>query len=107
MKTHDEFDERIRRERQVAARLRLATERLEGAQRERIWAIVEAHQSGLSVRQIAAATGLSPSRVHQLLGSDKAREIPRWLSQQRRQDRPGQPDVLARLAGELEALRRC
>ena len=107
METHDEFEERIRREQQVAARLRLATERLEEAQRERIWAIVEAHQSGLSVRQIAAATGLSSSRVHQLLGSDEAREIPRWLSQQRRRDRPSQPDVPARLAGELEALRRC
>jgi hypothetical protein len=107
METHDEFDERIRREQQVAARLRLATERLEEAQRERIWAIVEAHQSGLSVRQIAAATGLSSSRVHQLLGSDEAREIPRWLSQQRRRDRLSQPDVPARLAGELEALRRC
>jgi hypothetical protein len=107
METHDEFDERIRRERQVADRLRLATERLEEAQRERIWAIVEAHQAGLSVRQIAAATGLSSSRVHQLPGSDEAREIPRWLSQQRRRDRPSQPDVPARLAGELEALRRC
>ncbi len=52
METHDEFQERIRREQQVAARLRLATERLDEAQRERIWAIVEAHQSGLSVRQI-------------------------------------------------------
>ena len=107
METHDELEERIRRERQVAARLRLATERLEEAQRERIWAIVEAHQSGLSVRQIAAATGLSSSRVHQLLGSDEAREIPRWLSRQRRQDCPSQPDMLACLAGELEALRRC
>src|SRR3954462_689726 len=107
MATNDEFQERIRRERQFAARLRLATERLEEAQRERIWAIVEAHQSGLSVRQIAAATGLSSSRVHQLLGSDEAHEIPRWLSQQRRQDRPNPPDVQARLAGELEALRRC
>jgi hypothetical protein len=107
METHDEFEERIRREQQVAARLRLATERLEDAQRERIWAIVEAHQSGLSVRQIAAATGLSSSRVHQLLGSDEAREIPRWLSQQRRRGRPSQSDVPARLAGELEALRRC
>src|SRR3954451_21966592 len=107
METHDEFEERIRREQQVSARLRLATERLEEAQRERIWAIVEAHQSGLSVRQIAAATGLSSSRVHQLLGSDEAREIPRWLSQQRRQDRPSPPDVQARLAGEMEALRRC
>jgi hypothetical protein len=107
METHDQFEERIRREQQVAARLRLATERLDEAQSERIWAIVEAHQSGLSVRQIAAATGLSSSRVHQLLGSDEAREIPRWLSQQRRRDRLSQPDVPARLAGELEALRRC
>src|SRR3954465_10953126 len=107
MGPNDEFEEQIRRERQFATRLRLATERLEDAQRERIWAIVEAHQSGLSVRQIAAATGLSSSRVHQLLGSDEAREIPRWLSQQRRRDRPSQPDVPARLAGELEALRRC
>jgi len=68
METHDELKERVRREQRLAARLRLATERLEGARRERIWAIVEAHQSGLSVRQIAAATGLSSSRVNQLLG---------------------------------------
>src|SRR5512140_2344114 len=118
METHDEVEERIRREQQVAARLRLATERLDEAQRERIWAIVEAHQAGLSVRQIAAATGLSSSRVHQLLGSDEAREIPRWLSRQPRRkhsDRPRQkparsalaPEVQAVLAGELEALRRC
>ena len=110
MKTNDEFRERIRRERQVAARLRLATERLEEAQRERIWAVVDAHQSGLSIRQIAAATGLSPSRVHQLLGSDEAREIPRWLSQRRAQDGGplrGQTEFQARLAGELEALRQC
>src|SRR5919112_2185448 len=91
MGTLDELKERIRRERQVADRLRLATERLDDAQRERIWAIVEAHQAGLSVRQIAAATGLSSSRVHQLLGSDEAREIPQWLSQQRRRDDPDRP----------------
>src|SRR5919112_1705077 len=91
MGTLDELKERIRREQQVAARLRLATERLDEAQRERVWAIVEAQQSGLSVRQIAAATGLSSSRVHQLLGSDEAHEIPRWLSQQRRRDDPDRP----------------
>jgi hypothetical protein len=107
METHDEFQERIRREQQIAARLRLATQRLDDAQHERVWAIVEAHQAGLSVRQIATATGLSSSRVLQLLGSDEAREIPRWLSQQRRRGRPSQPDVPARLADELEALRRC
>src|SRR5262249_49230151 len=107
METNDEFNERIRREQQISARLCLATERLEDAQRERVWAIVEAHQSGLSARQMAAAPGLSSSRVHQLLGSDEAREIPRWLSQRRKRGRPSRPDVLARLAGELEALRRC
>jgi hypothetical protein len=107
METHDDFQERIRREQQIAARLRLATQRLEEAQRERVWAIVEAHRSGLSVRQIATATGLSSSRVHQLLGSEEAHEIPRWLSQQRRRGRPSPADVTARLADELEALRRC
>jgi DNA-directed RNA polymerase specialized sigma24 family protein len=91
METNDEFRERIRREQRLAARLRLAAGRLEEAQRERIWAIVEAHQSGLSIRQIASATGLSSSRVHQLLGSDEAREIPRWLSQQRGRNRSDEP----------------
>ena len=110
METHDEFRERVQHEQRLTARLRLATERLEDAQRERIWAVVEAHQSGLSIRQIAAATGLSSSRVHQLLGSDEARETPRWLSQRRDQQAApsrGRPDLRARLAGELDALRRC
>lgn len=109
METNDAFHERIQRERQLAARLRLASERLEEAQRERIWAVVEAHQSGVSIRQIAAATGLSSSRVHQLLGSEEAREIPRWLSQRRDEAAPsrGHRDLRAHLAGELDALRRC
>src|SRR5438067_2462029 len=42
METNDEFNRRIRRKQQFAARLRLATERLEKAQRERVWAIVKA-----------------------------------------------------------------
>ena len=73
METNEEFRARVRRGGQIAARLRLARGRLEEAQQERIWGVVEAHQSGLSIRQIAAATGLSPSRVHQLLGSEEAR----------------------------------
>jgi AraC-like DNA-binding protein len=110
METNDQFCERIEREQRLAARLRLATERLEEAQRGKIWAVVEAHQSGLSIRQIAAATGLSSSRVHQLLGSEESREIPRWLSQQREQEAApskDHPNLRARLAGELESLRRC
>src|SRR3954451_13248602 len=101
METNDQFCERIQREQRLTARLRLATDRLGEAQQERIWAVVEAHQSGLSIRQIAAATGLSPSRVHQLLGSEEARDVPRWLSQQRGQDpapSEGQADFQARLA---------
>ena len=110
METSDQFCERIQREQRLAARLRLATERLEEAQRERIWAVVEAHESGLSIRQIAAATGLSSSRVHQLLGSEESREIPRWLSQRRVQEAArsqGHPDLQARLASEMNVLRRC
>jgi len=110
METNDEFRERIRREGQIAARLRLATDRLEEAQQERIWAVVEAHQAGLSIRQIAAATGLSPSRVHQLLGSEEAQEIPRWLGQRRGREADsseGQAGFQARLAAEMTALRQC
>src|SRR5437763_2130542 len=39
METHDELNERVRREQWLAARLRLATERLEGARRERWFAL--------------------------------------------------------------------
>ena len=118
MEDNERFRERIQRQQRLVARLRLATERLQDAQRERIWAVVEAHQSGLSIRQIAAATGLSSSRVHQLLGSDEARAIARWLSQPRGRDRPDRPrpeaarsllasELQARWAGEWGALRRC
>jgi hypothetical protein len=110
MKTNDEFREQVRRESLLTDRLRLATDRLEEAQQERVWAVVEAHQAGLSIRQMAAATGLSRSRVHQLLSSEEAREIPRWLSQRRgRATAPfeGQADFQARLAAETAALRQC
>ena len=109
METHDELKERVRRQQRLVARLRLATERLEEAQQERVWAVAEAHRAGLSIRQIAAATGLSRSRVHQLLGSEEAREIPRWLSQRRGQAATfeGQADFQARLAAETTALRQC
>src|SRR5262245_7696644 len=109
MESNDELRERVCREGQIADRLQLATERLEEAQRERIWAVVEAHQAGLSIRQVAAATGLSPSRVHQLLGSEEAKEIPRWLSQRRGEATApfeGQADFRARLAVETTALRQ-
>jgi transcriptional regulator with XRE-family HTH domain len=118
MENHEELTQRVRREQQLVARLRLATTRLADADRERIWAIVAAHEAGLSIRKIAAATGLSSSRVHQLLQSEESREIPKWLSQLREpalvDESPLgadpsslQPSIQSRLAEELEVFRWC
>jgi hypothetical protein len=57
-----------RRERRVLARVSRAAWRLEQAERERTWALlVSARAEGISIRTLAAAIGLSPSRVHQLV----------------------------------------
>jgi DNA-binding NarL/FixJ family response regulator len=77
METPEKVRRRVRREKQLASRLQLAVTRLETAQQERIWAIAAAYAAGLSIRKIAAATRLSPSRIHQLLSTEEAREIPR------------------------------
>lgn len=72
----------------------------------------------MSIRQIAAATGLSASRVHQVLQADEAREIPTWLSHLRAPERvaaspsgtarPSAPPAIeARLTDELEVVRWC
>jgi IclR helix-turn-helix domain len=79
METREQLHQRVRHEQQLKARLRLATTRLTAAEQERIWAIVAARHAGLSIRQIAATTGLSRSRIHQLLQDDDARELPAWL----------------------------
>jgi hypothetical protein len=68
------------KEKRLTERLHLATTRVKDAERERIWAIATAHSKGLSIRKIAEATGLSSSRVHQLLHTDEASQIPDWLS---------------------------
>jgi hypothetical protein len=118
METHEQLHHRVHREQQLKARLRLATTRLADAEQERIWAIVAAHHVGLSIRQIATATGLSRSRIHQLLQADEAREIPTWLSQLRAPDHteasahdaePAAAPVRmqARVAEEVEVLRWC
>lgn len=116
MESPEELRQRVHREQQRLARLRLATTRLDDAQQERIWAIVGAHKAGLSIRQIASATTLSPSRVHQLLQENEAREIPEWLSHLRdlKLDaekqclNDGQPSPSqARLTEELEVFRWC
>ena len=79
METREALRQRVRREQQLKARLRLATTRLADAEQERMWVVVTAHQAGLSIRTIATVTGLSRSRIHQLLQDDAAREFPAWL----------------------------
>ena len=96
----------------MIARLRLAMTRLADAERARIWAIVAAKEAGLSIRQIARATGVSPTRMHQLLQADEARAIPVWLSQLQDQrlapavqpEGVPQPDFLRRYYADPETL---
>jgi hypothetical protein len=118
METPEALQQRVRREQQMIARLRLAMTRLADAEQERIWAIVAAKEAGLSIRQIARATDVSPTRIHQLLQADEARAIPMWLSQL--QDRSlasavqpegvlpiPSPPGWTRVADEVEVLRWC
>jgi len=116
--TCKEIHQLVQHERKLKTRLQLATTRLAEAERERIWAIVVAHEAGLSIRNIAAATGLSRSRIHQLLQDHEARDIPTWLTHLRDRDIAAevQPDadqstpdasIRAHLASEVEVLRWC
>ncbi len=118
MDEHKALRQRVYEEQRLAERLRLAAFRLAAAQEERTWAIVAAHQQGLAIRRIAAAAGLSATRVHQLLAASTAAAIPVWLS--RLWERGGVVGVAdagaahaadtawrAPLAEEVAALRRC
>ena len=67
MDTREERRQRFLREQQTKKRLRTAMTRLHEAEQERIWAIVAASDAGLSIRQIATATGWGRSRLHQFL----------------------------------------
>ena len=118
MGEQEAWRQRVRRDQQLIERLRTAAFRLEAAQEERTWAIVAAHQQGLPIRRIAAATGLSATRVHQLLTATSAEGIPGWLSRLREPSAPAgaadqgeapAPDTALRahLAEEVAALRRC
>jgi len=116
METGEALRWRVQHMRRLMERLRTATVRMADARRERTWAIVSAHQQGLSIRRIGAATGLSAARVHQLLANSEAVDIPAWLSRVREWDWPttdpnevlSQPATIASaLAAEVAALRQC
>jgi hypothetical protein len=63
------ISERIGAGRRESALTRVARAgwRLEQAEQERTWALVSARAEGISIRTLAAAIGLSPSRVSLLL----------------------------------------
>ena len=69
---HDLYH-RMAQRRELRERLDHAMVRLAEAERERAAAIRAAQAGGLSIRDIADATGLSRSRVHQLLHEPGAR----------------------------------
>jgi hypothetical protein len=80
--------------------------------------VVAAKEAGRSIRQPASATGLRPTRDHQLLKVDEAREWPAWRHQRRDPSLSPKADLEADLpaaqhpsqtylADEVEVLRWC
>jgi DNA-binding Lrp family transcriptional regulator len=109
-----------RRKRRVLARVTRAAWRLEQAERERAWALAAAKAEGASIRQIAAAAGLSPSRVHQLVADADGDALDAALGGLRAAGWPapedpglddgeldGRADVAGRLDDEVEWIRQC
>jgi len=80
MASPEQFKQKGLNETRLTNRLRLATTRLQTVQQEPVWAIAAANSEGLSIRKIVAATGLSSSRVHQVLHTEEALQIPEWLN---------------------------
>ena len=105
MKSGDEWWDELDREKRLEARLGRAAWRLEAADRERRWAILSAAAEGLSVRKIAAAVGLGPTRVHQIVKSADANEPDEPLSDLRSSgwpdpDHDGADDGIADMIGD-------
>ena len=118
MEPPEQLKQKVLTEKRLINRLRLATTRLEDAQQEHIWAIAAAKSEGLSIRKIAAATGLSSSRVHQLLHTNGALQIPKWLNsltdpESNTDEQPPDKEIQSlkkfqqRLAEESEVMRWC
>ena len=110
-----------RRERRVLARVSRAAWRLEQAERERTWALVSARAEGISIRTLATAIGLSPSRVHQLVADADLDALDAALGELRAAGWPapedpdsnedtdldGRDHLADRLSDEVDWLRQC
>jgi hypothetical protein len=110
-----------RRERRVLLRVSRAAWRLERAGRERSWALAPARGEGVSIRALAAAAGLSSSRVHQIVAAADLDELDAALGELRAAGRPapedpggdddaeldGRDTIADRLSDEAGWLRQC
>jgi hypothetical protein len=110
-----------RRERRVLLRVSRAAWRLEQAGRERSWALASARAEGVSIRALAAAAGLSPSRVHQIVAAAGLDELDTALGELRAAGWPAPEDpegdddaeldgrdlICGRLSDEVSWLRQC
>jgi hypothetical protein len=92
-----------RAEQRLLERLQTANIRLADAQLERLWAIKSAQELGLSIRQIAAATGVSSSRIHQVIQSEDPTQIPIWATDLRETAKDGKKK---HVAAEVKLLRQ-
>ena len=110
-----------RRERRVLTRVSRAAWRLEQAERERVWALVSARAAGISIRKLATAIGLSPSRVHQIVADADLDALDATLGELRAAGWPasedpdsgedtelgGRDNIADRLSDEVSWLRQC
>jgi len=118
------INERIeagRRERRVLARVTRAAWRLEQAERERAWALASARAEEISIRTLAKAAGLLPSRVHQIVAAADLDELDAALGELRTAGWPAPEDpdagedaelddrdtIADRICDEVGWLRRC
>jgi hypothetical protein len=81
-----------RRERRVLLRVSRSAWRLDQAERERDWALAPARAEGGSIRALAAAAGLSPSRVHQIVAAAGLDELGAALGELRAAGWPAPED---------------
>ena len=119
--TISERIETARRERRALTRVSRAAWRLEQTERERAWALVSARAEGISIRILAAAIGLSPSRVHQLVAAADLDALAAALGELRAAGWPapedpdsgedtelgGRDTIAGRLSDEVGWLRQC
>ena len=105
----------------MLTRVSRAAWRLEQAERERVWALASARAEGISIRTLAKAAGLSPSRVHQLVAAADLDALDAALGELRAAGWPapedpdsgedteldGRDNIADRLSDEVGWLRQC